>query len=101
MSSVNNRNYLMNIVKSINNKINEGEDEEKILNGDRANSDSKDSRYFFNNRIATIDTPLEYETEDGVLDMANNISTSSFTVTYMVNIVILMVYFHMISRNNR
>ena len=101
VSSVNNRNYLMNIVKSINNKINDSEDEEKILNGDRANSDSKDSRYFFNNRIATIDTPLEYETEDGVLDMANNISTSSFTVTYMVNIVILMVYFHMISRNNR
>ena len=101
VSSVNNRNYLMNIVKSINNKINEGEENDKILNGDRANSDSKDSRYFFNNRIATIDTPLEYETEDGVLDMANNISTSSFTVTYMVNIVILMVYFHMISRNNR
>ena len=101
VSSVNNRNYLMNIVKSINNKINDSEDEEKILNGDRANSDSKDSRYFFNNRIATIDTPLEYETEDGVLDMANNISTSSFTVTYMVNMVILMVYFYMISRNNR
>lgn len=101
VSSNNNRNYLMNIVKSINNKINEGEENDKILNGDRANSDSKDSRYSFYNRIYKMDNPPDYETEDGVLDMANNISTNMFAITYIANIVILIVYFYMISRNNK
>ncbi len=97
VSSVNNRNYLMNIVKSINNKINEGEENDKVLSGDR-----KDSRYFFYDRIDKMTAnPPDYETEDGVLDMANNISTNMFAITYIVNIVILIVYFYMIARNNK
>jgi hypothetical protein len=97
VSSNNNRNYLMNIVKSINNKINEGEENDKVLSGDR-----KDSRYFFYDRIDKMTAnPPDYETEDGVLDMANNISTNMFAITYIVNIVILIVYFYMIARNNK
>jgi hypothetical protein len=103
VSSNNNRNYLVNIVKSINNKINDGEDEGKDLNGDDSDESgaNKDSRYFFSKRIANMRNPLDYETEDGVLDMANNISTTSFALTYIANIVILIAYFYMISRNNK
>jgi len=100
VSSNNNRNYLVNIVKSINNKINDGEDEGKDLNSDESGA-NKDSRYFFSKRIANMRNPLNYETEDGVLDMANNISTTSFALTYIANIVILIAYFYMISRNNK
>jgi hypothetical protein len=91
ISSNNNKNYLMNIIKSINNKIN---DDDKILN-----TESKSARYIFSENIKNIKDPQEYENEDEILNVANSISTSSFASTYIFNIILLIIYFNIISRN--
>jgi hypothetical protein len=91
ISSNNNKNYLMNIIKTINNKIN---DDDKILN-----TESKSARYIFSENIKNIKTPEEYENEDEILNLANNVSTSSLASTYIFNIILLIIYFNIISRN--
>jgi hypothetical protein len=91
ISSNNNKNYLMNIIKSINNKIN---DDDKILN-----TETKSARYLFSKNIKNIKTPEEFENEDEILNLANNVSTSSLASTYIFNIILLIIYFNIISRN--
>ena len=91
ISSNNNKNYLMNIIKSINNKIN---DDDKVLN-----TESKSARYIFSKNLKNIKNPEEYENEDEILNVANNVSTSSFASTYIFNIILLVIYFNIISRN--
>lgn len=91
ISSNNNKNYLMNIIKSINNKIN---DDDKVLN-----TESKSARYIFSENLKNIKNPQEYENEDEILNVANNVSTSSFASTYIFNIILLVIYFNIISRN--
>ena len=91
ISSNNNKNYLMNIIKSINNKIN---DDDKVLN-----TESKTARYIFSENLKNIKNPQEYENEDEILNVANNVSTSSFASTYIFNIILLVIYFNIISRN--
>ena len=91
ISANNNKNYLMNVIKGINNKIN---DDDKIMN-----TESKSSRYMFSDNINLMKTPEEYENEEEVLNVANNVSTGSLATTYVFNIILIMVYFNVISAN--
>jgi hypothetical protein len=86
-----NKNYLINIIKSINNKIN---DDDKTLN-----TDAKNARYLFREKINNKNNPEEYDNEEDILTIANNISTSSLIATYVCNIVVLTLYFIIISFN--
>ena len=86
-----NKNYLINIIKSINNKIN---DDDKTMN-----TDAKNARYLFREKINNKNNPEEYDNEEDILTIANNISTSSFIATYVCNIVVLTLYFIIISFN--
>jgi hypothetical protein len=86
-----NKNYLINIIKSINNKIN---DDDKTMN-----TDAKNARYLFREKINNKNNPEEYDNEEDILTIANNISTSSFIATYVCNIVVLTLYFIIISLN--
>jgi hypothetical protein len=91
ISANNNKNYLMNIIKGINNKIN---DDDKIMN-----TESKSAMYMFNDNINLMKTPKEYDNEDEVLNVANNVSTSTLASTYIFNIILIIVYFKVISAN--
>ena len=91
ISSNNNKNYLMNTIKSINNKIN---DEDKTLN-----TDSKSTRYLFSKAVYDMKNPRDYEIEDEILNTANSVSTSTFASTYIINIILLIIYFNIISMN--
>ena len=93
ISANNNKNYLANIIKGINNKISDG-DEDKIMN-----MEGKSSMYMFNDNINRIKTPEEYENEYEVLNAANNVSTGSLATTYVFNIILIIVYFKVISAN--
>jgi hypothetical protein len=84
-----NKNYLINIIKSINNKIN---DDDKTLN-----SEVKNARYLFRDKIDNKNNPEEYDNEEDILNIANSISTISFGATYIFNIVLMTVYFYIIS----
>jgi len=86
-----NKNYLINIIKSINNKIN---DDDKTLN-----SEVKNARYLFRDKIDNKNNPEEYDNEEDILNIANSISTISFGATYLFNIVLMTVYFYIISLN--
>jgi hypothetical protein len=86
-----NKNYLINIIKSINNKIN---DDDKTLN-----SEVKNARYLFRDKIDNKNNPEEYDNEEDILNIANSISTISFGTTYIFNIVLMTVYFYIISLN--
>jgi hypothetical protein len=86
-----NKNYLINIIKSINNKIN---DDDKTLN-----SEVKNARYLFRDKIDNKNNPEEYDNEEDILNIANSISTISFGATYIFNIVLMTVYFYIISLN--
>jgi hypothetical protein len=91
ISANNNKNYLMNIIKGINNKIN---DDDKIMN-----TESKSAMYMFNDNINLMKTPKEYDNEDEVLNIANSVSTSTLASTYIFNIILIIVYFKVISAN--
>ena len=93
VSANNNKNYLMNIIKGINNKINEG-NEDKIMN-----TESKSAMYMFNENINLMKNPKEYDNEDDVLNVANNVSTGTLATTYVFNIILVIVYFKVISAN--
>ena len=86
-----NKNYLLNIIKSINNKIN---DDDKTLN-----NEAKNARYLFRDKINNKNNPEEYDNEEDILNIANSISTISFGATYIFNIVLMTVYFYIISLN--
>jgi hypothetical protein len=85
VSSNNNNNYLMNIIKSINKKIN---DDDKIFN-----DDSKDAQYIFSNYISKSNN---FDIEDEILNIANNISTTSFGITYITNMILLLAYYYFV-----
>jgi len=91
ISPSNNKNYLINIIKSINNKIN---DDDKILN-----NDAKNARYLFRDKINNKNNPEEYDNEEDILNYANNISTRGFAGIYFANIIIGCLYFYIISIN--
>ena len=85
VSSNNNSNYLMNIIKSINNKINEDDKD--------FNYGSKDAQYFFGNYINKL---KDFDNEDEILNIANNISTTSFGITYITNMILLLSYYYLV-----
>lgn len=91
ISANNNKNYLANIIKGINNKLN---DDDKIMN-----TESKSARYMFSDDINRMKTPKDYDNEDEILNVANNVSTSSLAATYVFNIILIIVYFNVISAN--
>jgi hypothetical protein len=91
ISANNNKNYLANIIKGINNKLN---DDDKIMN-----TESKSARYMFSDDINRMKIPKDYDNEDEILNVANNVSTSSLAATYVFNIILIVVYFNVISAN--
>jgi hypothetical protein len=86
LSSNNNKNYLLNIIQSINNTLN---NDDKIIT---ATTGSKESKYLFAKRIEEMRTPPEYENEDAILNKAIHISTTSFESTYYMNMLIIICY---------
>lgn len=82
-SNNNNSNYLMNIIKSINNKINN--DDKTFKNA------SKDAKYLFRDYIDRKDNKEDYENEEDILNIANNISTTTLGGTYIFNIILLII----------
>ena len=82
-SNNNNSNYLMNIVKSINNKINDDDKTFKNV--------SKDAKYLFRDYIDRKDNKDDYENEEDILNIANNISTTTLGGTYIFNIILLII----------
>ena len=82
-SNNNNSNYLMNIIKSINNKINDDDKTFKNV--------SKDSKYLFRDYIDRKDNKEDYENEEEILTIANNISTTTLGGTYIFNIILLII----------
>jgi hypothetical protein len=82
-SNNNNSNYLMNIIKSINNKIND--DDKTFKNA------SKDAKYLFRDYIDKKDNKEDYENEEDILNIANNISTTTLGGTYIFNIILLII----------
>lgn len=86
LSSNNNKNYLLNIIQSINNTLN---NDGKIITPITGN---KESKYLFAKRIEEMRTPAEYEVEDAILEKAIRISTTSFESTYYMNMLILICF---------
>jgi hypothetical protein len=86
LSSNNNKNYLLNIIQSINNTLN---NDDKIIT---ATTGSKESKYLFAKRIEEMRTPPEYEDEKAILEKAIRISTTSFESTYYMNMLIIICY---------
>jgi hypothetical protein len=88
LSSNNNKNYLLNIIKSINNTLN---NDNKTTQPDNF-EDIKDARYLFSGKIKEIAPELPYENEDEILNNAHYISTTSFVYTYFINMFIVISY---------
>ena len=86
LSSNNNKNYLLNIIQSINNTLN---NDDKIIT---ATTDSKESKYLFAKRIEEMKVQPEYEDEKAILEKAIRISTTSFESTYYMNMLIIICY---------
>ena len=85
LSSNKNNNYLLNIIKSINNTLN-NDNKTTIAN------DIKESRYLFSDRINDTAPEKQYENEDAILMKADMISTTFFEFTYFGNMLILLLY---------
>jgi hypothetical protein len=92
-SNNNNSNYLMNIIKSINNKIND--DDKTFKNA------SKDVKYLFRDYIDRKDNKEDYENEEEILNIANNISTTTLGGTYIFNIILLIIVVKYLEINNK
>jgi len=88
LSSNNNKNYLLNIIKSINNTLN---NDNKTTQPDNF-KDIKEAQYLFRGKINEIAPELPYENEDEILNKAHYISTTSFESTYFVNMFIIISY---------
>lgn len=82
-SNNNNSNYLMNIIKSINNKINDDDKTFKNV--------SKDAKYLFRDYIDRKENKEDYENEEEILNIANYISNTTFGFTYIINIILLII----------
>ena len=85
LSTNNNKNYLLNVVTSINNTLN---NDDKTITA----SGSKDSKYLFAKKINEMKVPPEYEDEDAIYTKADYISTTSFETTYYMNLLILICF---------
>ena len=85
LSSNKNNNYLLNIIKSINNTLN-NDNKTTIAN------DIKEARYLFSDRINDYVTEKQYENEDAILMKAHYISTTFFEFIYFGNMLILLLY---------
>jgi hypothetical protein len=92
ISSNDNNNYLANIIKSINNKINN--DDKIFINN------NKNAQYIFRDKIDEIDNPKKYEDDEEILNVANNVSTNDFAGAYVVNMLILIIYYNFILKKN-
>ena len=92
LSSNDNNNYLANIIKGINNKINN--DDKIFINN------NKNAQYIFRDKINEIDIPEKYEDDQEILNVANNVSTNDFAGAYVVNMLILIIYYKFILKNN-
>jgi hypothetical protein len=88
ISSNDNNNYLANIIKSINNKINN--DDKTFINT------KKSAQYLFRENINEMDTPFEYNDDQEILNVANNVSTIDFGCAYGFNMLILILYYYII-----
>ena len=88
ISSNNNNNYLVNIIKSINNKIND--DDKTFIN------DNKSAQYVFRDNIDKMINPDDYDDDQEILNIANNVSTIDFGCTYAFNMLILILYYYTI-----
>ena len=91
VSSTTNKNYLMNVITTINNKINDND-------GKTFNNNDNTTLYMFRDKINNMNNPKEYDNEDDILNIANNISTTSFGATYIFNIIIMLICYNIISR---
>lgn len=89
ISPSSNKNYLQNIIMSINNKIN---DDDKIFD-----NKEKNARYLFRDKIDKTEHPDDIDNEDDILNVANNMSTSVFGAIYLINIIIMTLFFYIIS----
>ena len=85
LSSNKNNNYLLNIIKSINNTLN-NDNKTTVAN------DIKEARYLFSDRINDYVTEKQYENEDAILMKAHYISTTFFEFIYFGNMLILLLY---------
>jgi hypothetical protein len=92
LSSNDNNNYLANIIKGINNKINN--DDKIFINN------NKNAQYIFRDKINEIDNPEMYEDDQEILNVANNVSTNDFAGAYVVNMLILIIYYKFILKKN-
>ena len=88
ISSNDNNNYLANIIKSINNKINN--DDKTFINT------NKSAQYLFRDNINEMDTKNKYNDDQEILNVANNVSTIDFGCTYGFNMLILILYYYII-----
>ena len=88
ISSNNNNNYLVNIIKSINNKIND--DDKTFINN------NKSAQYIFRDNIDKMINPDDYDDDQEILNIANNVSTIDFGCTYAFNMLILILYYYTI-----
>jgi hypothetical protein len=93
ISSNNNNNYLENIIKSINNKINN--DDKTFINV------NKNAQYIFSDNIDKMTNPDDYEDDQEILNIANNVSTIDFGCTYGFNMLILILFYYFILKNNK
>ncbi len=89
----NNNNYLANIIKSINNKINN--DDKTFINN------NKNAQYIFRDNIDKMNNPGEYEDDQEILNVANNVSTIDFGLAYGFNMLVLILYYYFILKNTR
>jgi len=85
LSSNNNKNYLLNVVTSINNTLN---NDDKTITA----TGNKESKYLFAKKINEMKVPPEYEDEDAIYTKADYISTASFESTYYMNLLILLCF---------
>lgn len=88
ISSDDNNNYLANIIKSINNKINN--DDKIFINK------NKSAQYVFRENIDKMNNPNDYDDDQQILNIANNVSTIDFGFAYGFNMLILILYYYFI-----
>ena len=88
ISSDDNNNYLANIIKSINNKINN--DDKIFINK------NKSAQYVFRENIDKMNNPSDYDDDQQILNIANNVSTIDFGCAYGFNMLILILYYYFI-----
>jgi hypothetical protein len=89
VSSNINKNYLMNVIQSINNKINDNDNK-------YFSTDKKSAHYIFKDKIDNMS--IYNNDEEDILNLANNISTADFSSTYIFNIALIMLTYYILYR---